>query len=238
MAIPLPALDALDFAPLVAELQRKRLPNNFDRTIAGEGRSQAFGLIRRWSYIPYLSRMTWQRPELWCLLQEFAAKHVQIPWDAVQVNDNYQSAPHRDKGNQGDSYIVGFGSYTGGELWVDGEDHDINHTPHLFLGCDLLHSTKPWNGNRYSLVFFSIVWPPQYLPRFAIQTELLDCGLRITNGYDNEIAVVNRRGQIIRIERERLPKEYITRVVKRGQSARAFFSVPDMLDQLSHSSEP
>lgn len=236
MATPLPLLPATVFAPIVAELQRKRLPTNFDRAVAGEGRSQAFGLIRRWSYTPFLSRMTWMRPELWCLLQEFAAAHVHIRWDAVQVNDNYQSAPHKDKGNEGDSYIVGFGDYTDGELTVETTDYDIHNKPHLFRGCDLLHSTKPWSGNRYSLVFFSIVWPTQFLPRYAITTELIKDGLRITNGYDNEICVIGPRGHIVRIERQRQPKEYITRVVKRGQPARAFFSVQDLPGQASHSS--
>jgi len=46
---------------------------------------------------------------------------VPIDWDGVTVNDDYKSAEHTDKGNEGQSYTVSFGDFTGGELCVRGQ---------------------------------------------------------------------------------------------------------------------
>jgi hypothetical protein len=152
-----------DLLPIQAELLRRKLSVNPDRYTSGPGRSQAFGIIRRWSYRPWVSRNCWLRPELWETLQAFAAKHVHISWDAVQVNDSYQSAPHRDKGNCGESFIVSFGDYTGGELVIDvsGTEQVINtrFRGHHFNGSKLLHWNKPIEGQKFSLVFFKIEYP-------------------------------------------------------------------------------
>ena len=106
------ALDPSAFDPLVQELTRERVAVNYDRHQAGKGRSQAFGIIRRWSYRPHLARNTWGRPRLWQLILDFAAEHVPIPWDGCTVNDCYESREHTDKGNQGQSYTVSFGNFT------------------------------------------------------------------------------------------------------------------------------
>jgi DNA-binding GntR family transcriptional regulator len=51
------------------------------------------------------------------------------------VNDSYLSAPHRDKGNQGESYTVSFGDFTGGALCIEqGDSHvsiDTRHKGYL-----------------------------------------------------------------------------------------------------------
>lgn len=210
-----------DFAPLLAELTRKRLSNNLDRSDSGPGRTQAFGVIRRWSYRPWVSRNTWKRPELWDLLLDFATKHVTIPWDGVQVNDNYTSLPHRDKGNQGLSYIVGFGDYEGGELNVEGTLYNINHAGHLFNGSEKLHYTEPWKGSRYSLVFFSIVFPRKFLPGYAIACRRVEDGLEITDTYDDSIIVLNRKGQLVREIRRGQPMPWIGRLTEKSQKSAA-----------------
>ena len=213
--------DPADFAEILAELQRKRLPNNFDRWVAGVGRSQAFGLIRRWSYRPWISRNTWMRPELWQALLNFATTHVTVPWDAIQVNDNYSSKPHRDKGNQGESYIVAFGDYTGGNLTVEGTSHDIRHRGYTFNGANLLHHTEAWEGQRYSLVFFCIEWPTKFQPGYTISCKMVDDGLEITDGYDNSILVLNQKGKIVRVPRVGIPRQWVGRLHLRGQKAQS-----------------
>ncbi len=214
-------LAADEFQPLVTELKRKVLPVNHDRVMAGQGRTQAFGVIRRWSYRPWLSRNTWMRRELWALLLEFANKHVPIQWDAVQVNDNFQSAPHRDKGNHGVSYIVGFGDYVDGNLNVEGQSYNIRHRPHLFIGADQLHSTEAWTGQRYSLVFFRIVWPAKFGGGYGIQTQNVEDGIQITDGYDDSIMVLDPRGQLVRTVRQGRPMPWIGRLTSKGQPSRA-----------------
>ena len=204
-----------DVAPLIAELGRKSLPLNPDRVTSGAGYSQAFGIIRRWSYKPGLSRNCWRRPALWQLLQDFAAKYVTIPWDAVQVNQNYESKPHKDVGNQDLSYIVSFGDYTGGELFIDvsGTEQivDTRLTGHLFNGSLHRHWNRPIDGTKISLVFFRIIWPPKFEPRHAIHTSLVADGLRVEDEYDSSIVVLDTLGRVVRTERPAEPRPFVTR---------------------------
>jgi len=218
-----------DFAQILHELQRKPLPVNHDRIMAGKGKSQAFGVIRRWSYRPWLSRNTWMRPELWQFLQDFAAEHVPIHWDAIQVNDNYESMPHRDKGNKGLSYIVGFGNYTGGELMCDvsgeAKSYDINHIGHVFNGSQITHWTAPWEGQRYSLVFFSIEWPLKFVP-YRITCRLTPEGTEISDEYDQAIFILDRKGHVVRTIRPGLPMPWRGRLTARGQRSRMGPALP------------
>lgn len=211
------------FSAIMNELQRKALPVNHDRAMAGTGKSQAFGIIRRWSYRPWLSRNTWMRPHLWQMLLDFAAAHVPIAWDAIQVNDNYSSQPHRDKGNKGLSYIVGFGDYTGGQLSLDVSGAtmsvDIRHRGYLFNGAETLHWTEPWEGHRYSLVFFSIEWPTKFTP-YRITSRLVEDGTEITDEYDHSIVVLDKKGHLVRTIQEGVPMPWRGRLTQRGQPSR------------------
>jgi len=209
-----------DFAAILKELTDRPLPVNHDRAMAGKGKSQAFGVIRRWSYRPYLSRNTWMRPELWQHLLDFAAAHVTIPWDAIQVNDNFASQPHRDKGNHGISYIVGFGDYTGGELSVVDTKYDIRHRGHHFNGSELLHWTEPWGGQRFSLVFFRIEWPTKFQPGYTITSRLVEDGTEITDTYDDSILVVDRKGHLVRTVQQGRPMPWRGRLTEKGQRSR------------------
>ena len=212
--------DPADFAEIHAELLRKTLPTNYDRLQAGTGKSQAFGVIRRWSYRPWLSRCTWMRPELWAALQAFANIHVPIQWDAVQVNDSYISAPHTDKGNCGDSYIVAFGDFTGGALNVAGDAIDIRHRGFVFNGSQLKHWAEPWTGQRYSLVFFKIAWPAKF-PQYTVTSRLTPEGTECSDSYDNSVIVLDRRGHVVRVIQQGEPKEWIGHVTYRGQPSRS-----------------
>jgi hypothetical protein len=212
-----------DFSSILTELTEHPIPVNKDRLVAGEGRSQAFGVIRRWSYRPWLSRNTWMRPVLWQYLLDFAAAHVHVPWDAIQVNDNYASKPHRDKGNRGLSYIVGFGDYTDGALMCDVSGtyraYDIRHRGYLFHGAETLHYTAPWEGHRYSLVFFSIEWPSKF-PPYTISSRLTAEGTEITDTYDDSIIILDRRGRLVRTVQEGRQMPWRGRLTERGQRSR------------------
>jgi len=212
-----------DFSEILSDLEQHPMQMNNDRHIAGKGRSQAFGIIRRWSYRPWLSRNTWGRPKLWALLLDFAEKFVQIDFDAVQVNDNYQSAPHRDKGNCGVSYIVGFGPYQQGELLVDVSGstnrYDIRHRGHLFNGSQLLHSTGSWTGSRYCLVFYKIEWPAKW-PRYILSCKLVEDGLEVSDEYNDSVMVISRGGKVVRVVRQGKPMPWIGKLTARGQKSR------------------
>lgn len=148
-----------DFQPILDELKRRPIALNNYRNIAGNGRSQAFGVVGRRCLNPDYSRQCWQRPYLYKLLLDYGQKFVKIPWTSVTVNDNYSAAPHRDRGNVGQSYLVGFGDYTGGALSIHEGDlsgsHLIRHNPLITDFSKVLHSVQQWEGQRYSLIFYT-----------------------------------------------------------------------------------
>lgn len=214
------------FAALTAELIRRRLVVNKDRRDAGEGRSQAFGVIRRWSYRPHLSRNTWQRPELWAMLLDFAARYVTVPWDAVTVNDSYKSAPHRDKGNEGESFTVSFGDFTGGELCMEGPSGetvsvDTRYRGFQFNGSQIRHWTAPFEGRRFCLVFYRITWPRKFLPRYEISCSMVEDGMRVFDEYDESIVVLDKKGHVVRTIEKGLWRQWIGRLTMRGQPSQA-----------------
>lgn len=80
------------------------------------------------------------------------------PSSTIAVNRNAQFRPHTDSGagaGQSTSLIVGLGTYTGGELVVEGEKMDIRYKSVEFDGWKQRHWTMPFYGERYSLVWFT-----------------------------------------------------------------------------------
>jgi len=77
-------------------------------------------------------------------------------------------ALHRDANNEGLSYIVGGGGYSGGQLFVEGggepydespdaprgTDHDIKGRWLAFNGAACRHGARPYSGFRVSVVYF------------------------------------------------------------------------------------
>lgn len=158
----LPELDEREFKDLREHLSKHNIPINKYRKGVGDGRSQCFGMVRKRSMAPDLSRNSWCDPRLHYLLMLFARNHVEIPFTSIQVNDNYPCAKHRDKHNVGNSYIVAFGDYTGGELVLDNKEYNIRHRPLLFDGSKIEHSTKDFTGRRWSLVFHTLEAPAKF----------------------------------------------------------------------------
>lgn len=197
------------FAPLIQLLESHPIPVNKYRSQSGIGRSQAFGIVKtrnggygaagRGSYTG--SRHNYRRPDLFAQLLNIAEKlHLADNCDAITLNQNYQTLPHTDKGNRGMSYIIGFGDYEGGELILDGQKLDIRYKLTPFDGR-LLHSTAPFTGQRYSIVFYKIdadfVQRPIYTVHDGLLVEELGEEVMV---YDTEGNVLfgsakNRRSQ-------------------------------------------
>jgi len=137
-------------------LRTHNLGKNIYRRRVGEGVSQCLGIVGKRCLPPDLSRQSWLHPELHHLLMQFAEKHVPISFTSIQVNHNFPCNPHRDIGNIGESYIVGFGSYRGGSLCVAGMGYDIRYRGLLFDGSQLTHWTTPWTDDRFTIVFHTI----------------------------------------------------------------------------------
>jgi len=138
------------------------------------------------------------------LISALRAVDKDFPFTGIQLNYNYASRPHVDKNNCGCSYIVGFGNYTGGELWMhdseagedgvshtlDPEDDDVTAAypaGDTFSGRvedingnwtqfdgNKLHFTQPFSGNRYSVIYFTC---DQYAKADKdVRTSLLSAG--------------------------------------------------------------
>ena len=165
------------FTDIYNELKRRPLMKNEYRYKAGTGITQCFGIVNKRSLPSDYSRQNWYRPYLYKLLLDFGKQYVDISFNSVQVNQNYKAEKHRDKNNVGDSFIVAFGDYTGGRLLIHEGDlsgtHNIQYNPIRGDFSKNLHSVEDFNGERFSLVYFTFAKKgviPE-LPPFSIREE-------------------------------------------------------------------
>jgi hypothetical protein len=130
------------------------------------------GVSAKTSQHPWLTKL---------LIGALRAIAPDFPFSSIQLNYNYASRPHVDKNNLGTSFFVALGNFSGGELWVHDEDGqepytldgDEDVTAFYHVGRELngqvldardhwtvfdgnkLHYTKPFQGERYSLIYFA-----------------------------------------------------------------------------------
>lgn len=109
----------------------------------------------------YQTKVMSDNPELERVFKEYSSKHLpkNFFWSQVQINFNYDIPKHKDSANQGYSFIVGMGDYTGGRLMIDFSGFtkcvDIRDNPYIFNGSEYEHWVEPFEGDRWSLVFFT-----------------------------------------------------------------------------------
>jgi hypothetical protein len=87
--------------------------------------------------------------ELNLLLVNIGRKINPLPFSSITVNVDYEAKKHLDFGNSGLSMIFALGSYTGGELCINGQDINIKHQPLLFNGKTNLHLVRPITNQNY-----------------------------------------------------------------------------------------
>ena len=106
------------------------------------------------------------------------------PFTSITMNFNYQSREHRDTFHVGGrSRIIALGDYDGGELRLRADDAapaeaqllDIKEQWLDFDGT-LRHETAPFEGERYSLIYF--VHETALHVHGADRQPLLDLGFR------------------------------------------------------------
>jgi hypothetical protein len=78
-----------------------------------------------------------------------------FPFKSIQVNKNLVCPKHLDKKNVGDSLLVSFGVYTGGEIIINNIEYNAYEKATIFNGSLLEHYNKEFIGTKYSLVFYS-----------------------------------------------------------------------------------
>jgi len=75
------------------------------------------------------------------------------------VNQNVNCKPHIDRGNVGETLIIGFGNYEGGQTVVQENQglimrYNVKGNFLRFKGSSL-HWTEPWTGNRITVLFYT-----------------------------------------------------------------------------------
>jgi len=124
-------------------------------------KSQSFGLNRKFidqDLTPAVNNV--KHPHIYKALQEIA-KIIDPNFSYVSItcNKNLEALPHRDKRNNGVSMCIAFGDFTGGGLYVEQEDGsfkllDIHNKVHYFNGAKQTHYTEPFEGERWSLIYY------------------------------------------------------------------------------------
>lgn len=121
--------------------------------------SATLGKVRDWKTGgKMLSKFTLQNVELYALLIEYGTLICPHSFDSICINHNVLCGRHRDINNNGLSTIQAFGIFSGGNLGMELEDLknvsvDIRQ-PYTFDGSRITHWTEPFQGDRYSIIWF------------------------------------------------------------------------------------
>lgn len=144
---------------ILACLRTTHFPREIRRSVKRDSKDQkrgfVLGCVNRYGYGWVPSKKTRRHPELAKMLCAFCKQHrPHFKFGSIMVNLG-SSALHVDANNCGKSYIISLGDHTGGKLWQY-PNREIN-THNRLQECDglLPHITLPFEGERYSLVFFN-----------------------------------------------------------------------------------
>jgi len=110
----------------------------------------------------YETKLKTKYPEMEQYFKDFSLLYLgDFQFNQVVINKNFEITRHIDGKNVGESYILGLGDYQGGELVVEENNNekkiiDIKNYPFRFDGSKQYHYVLPFQGERYSLVFYKI----------------------------------------------------------------------------------
>lgn len=108
-----------------------------------------------------ISKYTKLYPHILPLFESFIKSHKpSFNFDSVYVNKNVVCKRHVDSKNVGETLLIGLGKYTGGQtvLYINNKElkFHIKSSSLIFNGSELEHRSLPFEGIRYTLVFFKI----------------------------------------------------------------------------------
>ena len=105
-------------------------------------------------------------PHIMDLFEIFINSHSpSFKFSSVYINKNTVCKKHVDSKNTGESLIVSFGDFTGGEIVLYNNQNSFNDKSQpyeiniqyrslIFDGSKIYHSSNEFEGLRYSIVFF------------------------------------------------------------------------------------
>ena len=144
--------------------------------IPKEGRSMLWGVswrmpCQRYTQLKgtklHYTKCRENNPQLEAVFKEYIKLYFDdFPYTQVQMNKNFPCPPHIDGTNVGESILIGYGDYTGGEINIEKKEpdrvlrKDIRRPLGItFNGSLYKHWVSPFTcaegSNRYSLVFFN-----------------------------------------------------------------------------------
>lgn len=156
-------------------------PNKMRENVRREGTpfvySETLGLVQSFTQQWYLSQRSRRHPAVLKLLCRWLRSHIspqakEFAFTSVTINAAYSAKRHRDAGNVGPSIVKAFGEFSGGELMYWPGDRpekrlkleelsardlvtlDVKENLVLFDG-NRAHEVCPFDGERYSVVFFA-----------------------------------------------------------------------------------
>jgi hypothetical protein len=71
--------------------------------------------------------------------------------------------PHKDRGNLGSSLLITLGNHTGGYFVLEGVPQNTLYNPIVFNGDEKEHWAEPFEGTRFSVIYFKITVPDKFL---------------------------------------------------------------------------
>tara|TARA_R110000737_G_scaffold329809_1_gene345175 strand:- start:3975 stop:4535 length:561 start_codon:yes stop_codon:yes gene_type:complete len=108
----------------------------------------------------YYTKLRKNHPEFADIFKEFVDLYgEEFKFNQVVINRDFKITRHIDNSNVGESIIMAFGDYEGGEICLEREGsietHSIKHKFLKFNGSKIYHYVKDFTGTRYSLVFYN-----------------------------------------------------------------------------------
>jgi hypothetical protein len=155
-------------AEILRYLRSIQLPRETRRSVRAsvkhDKRGFVLGYVISYDQGWVCSSATLQHPELAKMLCRYIRRRFpKLVFTSIMVNEG-RSALHVDKSNCDLSAIVSFGEHTGGELWQYPDTVlKILKRPTLCHGS-LPHITLPYEGERYSIVYYNLATQDSRLP--------------------------------------------------------------------------
>ena len=142
---------------LVSELNKIKFPKKLRQNVNDNKYEYLiFHWTQRKFHSPSQATVNTKYPQIYAmLLKLIKQKDPKFTFSSIIINKNNVCKPHKDAYNIGDSYIIGVGDYTGGELVISQQKHDIHNKFLKFNGISNTHYNLDFEGTRYSIVYYT-----------------------------------------------------------------------------------
>ena len=173
-------LDELDWSAMPAEgkLRGKMADNSFKLGLSTKAWGKNNGPYELSAFADGMgvwdgASVTRRHAELWKAACELIRSVCpDYHWTSVQFNRNFRGSPHRDDKDASYQVAMAFGEYEGGELRVRGKrgttDVDTRNRWVRFDGR-YEHEVLPYEGTRYSVVYFQLEPPWDVDPTSTVE---------------------------------------------------------------------